>query len=352
MANLNSLRFDSISPEALEAAEGVVRHLNSPFTTRAFRGAHEAMLAANGKRDGARARSTAANERTASALRAIDETKMRFRFANRVATEEDLQPFVEAHERAKESEEAALASGEHAASVATAATTVFHKMVLRLFDSASRGETLRGKKVTPRSGDAAEASKANLSEQRAKRGEVEPVRNSTPTNPIYEGQIAGQLDELADPFKISYADGTARWSQPIRMANGKIDQHGHYITERDLLPLIVALNRDEIQRRLFERIEQDHAGDSTLRLTPEEKHERLGKLRAELLELEREEAALRVALAGDSPEIAFRPEMSPLATLGLEVVAGKPAEPAKPTKKGRSGQDVVRDALASIGIEL
>ncbi len=340
---MNTTNFDRVSPDALDAFQRIVRDLHSSFTTRAAQGAHEALLAARGRHAGAGARFAAANERTSDALRAREEAKMRARIKG--GAPDDLEPLEEAHRRAVESEDAARAEVEAAANALAAATTVFNKMVVRLFEGHQRGEVFRFRKTNVRKGEPSVALKAVMADERTNGRETEPVRSGIPPNSVFEEQIADHLDHLgqrADAFKLSYADGLARWTHPERLVDGKSDPDGHYRTERDLLPLIVALNRDEIQRKLFERIERDHANDSTLRLTAEEKHDRLTKLRAELLELQYEEAALRVILAGDSPEIVFRPEMHPLATLGLEVVT---SAPAKVLKKAT-------DALAHIGIEL
>ena len=94
---------------------------------------------------------------------------------------------------------------------------------------------------------------------------------------------------------------------------------GRMVTTHDLLPLMLALFGDEIRTRLHARIDTEEAAEQSLRLDPDEKRKRVAELHAEIFHLQHEEAALRVLLAGDSPEIAFRAEMDPLAILGIEI---------------------------------
>jgi hypothetical protein len=264
-----------------------------------------------------------ANERSNEARQAKNRRAAEIQAnTGRPATEEELQAETEELARAEASEAAARAENEQAGAALQRARLVFSKACNALAKLIVSGAKFRQKPVKLGRGSPDAELALNLSEQNESRAEFETDRNSGTPLATYKEQIAKQLEEALgrDPFKVAYLEGEAKWRHPVVSLPAVHKLDGRVVATDDLVPLMVTLFGDEIRQRLFDRIDRDHRGDTTLRLPADEKKARLTKLRAEILELQYVEGALRVLLAGDAPEIAFRPEMAPLAILGIEVI--------------------------------
>lgn len=313
---------DFVHPDSRDLAEKLVLD-GWPEMRRRYGGAGEQVLAMEARYKGAGARKTAANERTADARRAIDDLLTRFRLANQPSTDEDLRPLKDALSRAEVSEAAADAEVVAAGTAMTAARNVANKLTNALAEVAARGERLRPRKVNIRKGIPSEVLRANLSEQDEAKAAGKATQNAGQLVSVLKQQAIASLDSLLaerDPFRLSYAGGEVEFRWPVIAIPAEHKMPARVVTAPDPMPMFLALFGDEIKKRVLARIESDHHNDKSLRLSKEEKKARLAKLRARLLDLQYEEAALRVGLAGDAPEIAFRPEMDVMALLGAEVV--------------------------------
>jgi hypothetical protein len=314
-----NIDHDFVHPDSREIAERLVRD-GWPELRRAFYGAKEHLAAAQSRYRAAGIRKTDANERTADARRALEAREVTFRVAGQVPADADLNAEDEL-ERALESEAAADAEVAAAATAMQAARVVVNRMINRLAEGAASGEKFGRKAVRIGRGNPSEVLTANLAAQQDKRAAAEPVRNAGTPISTLKAEALAKLDALrGDPFRLSYADGSVEFRWPVIAIPAEHKLPARVVTAPDPVPLFLALFGEEVKARVLSRIDRDHASDTTLRIPKAEKQARLAKLRAEILELQYEEGALRVLLAGDAPEIKFRPEMDPLATLGAEVV--------------------------------
>jgi hypothetical protein len=315
-----NIDHDIVHPDSREIAERLVRD-GWPELRRAFYGAREHLAAAQSRYRAAGIRKTDANERTADARRALEAREVTFRVAGQVPADADLKAEWNELERALESETAADAEVAAAATAMQAARVVVNRMINRLAAGEARGEKFRRKVVRIGRGNPSELLAADLAAQQDKRAQAEPVRNAGTPISTLKAEALAKLDALrGDPFRLSYADGSVEFRWPVIAIPAEHKLPARVVTAPDPVPLLLALFGEEVKARVLARIDADHAGDKSLRLGKTEKKRRLAQLRAEILELQYEEGALRVLLAGDGPEIAFRPEMDPLATLGVEVV--------------------------------
>jgi hypothetical protein len=73
-------------------------------------------------------------------------------------------------------------------------------------------------------------------------------------------------------------------------------------------------------QELASAFELEQEGEPEGAVSPEEREERLGKLSDDLLALERREEALIERAAADGTEVLRRPEASPMAVLGIQIV--------------------------------
>lgn len=192
------------------------------------------------------------------------------------------------------------------------AAHVFDSMVIRLAEGEVNGERFRPKTVEPRvAGNETKTLTVVLAEQDAYRAEAAVLVSEDEADTRRKAAIDAKLDRLSsgDVFET---DSDGNWSP-------------------DPLALIVRLHRDELRARLFEHVDRTDSGG----ITRDQKAARLAAFDAELLELQREEAALRLIIAGSDPEgpntVAFRVGMDPLAALGIEVV-GRP-DLSRPTDR-------------------
>ncbi|KQU95200.1 hypothetical protein [Devosia sp. Root105] len=312
--------IDFAHRDDLDLAEKIVREGWSELRRR-MPGAREYMLARQGRFEGSNARRKAANQRAADARRNREKVAYEAQVNGRQLSEMEMRALDDEDALALQSERAADREGSLDSSALAGARHVFYGSVQTLVKLHVSGRRYREKKVKI-ARDPVERLRVILAADAEKRREIERVRNAETPIPTLKQQLVRQLDEALsrDAFNFYVHEGELVRKPPVVSLPAVHAEPARVVTTVDYLPLLVAILGDEIREHYLARIDAAFAGDAALRIDAEEKKTRLTKLRAELLELHYEEAALRVVLAGDSPEIEFRPEMSPLAVLGIEVI--------------------------------
>lgn len=311
---------DYVHPDARARAEAFIR-TQAAETQRPHYGAQEQHYASTSGYTGAGDRSKLANRRHSAAREAKEDFIRQVRATGREPTEDELHPFDDTIAREGRSEVAANADLPKAGQDMTDDRNVANGLVKYLAQVAVSGAQFRRKVVRLGRGDPSNMLAVNLARQKELRTEGERVRNAgTPVAVLKEGLLAG-LDTIVaerDPYRIEYYDGEAKWRHPVLSLPAVHLEPARVVTTHDLVPLLLTLAGDDLRKRLTARIDADHRGDTSLRITREEKTARLAKVRADLLEAQYEEGALRVLLAGDAAEIKFRPQMDPRTILGVE----------------------------------
>lgn len=196
-----------------------------------------------------------------------------------------------------------------------------NRVALYVVQVATSGAVLKPKKTKPIRGIPADllAEVRRLYVETAK--EAERVRNAAPPISVYEQQALEQLDQIEarDWIGAQYSDGGISLTGAVTAVDAEPLLPGRVVTVPDAGPMMMALFGKEIRQRVLARIREDHRGDTRFRLPADEKKRRLSALRKELLELQYEEAALLVAIAGPNAlEIPFPAHMDPRAALGIE----------------------------------
>ena len=313
---------DFVHPESRDRAEAFVRKWWAELR-KAYYGAQEHVLAMEARHKAAGIRLATANERTTDARRAKDELLTRYRLASKDPPPEELKALSDDILRAEESEAVAQAGVTNAGAAMTAARQAFNKVTNRLAEASVNGERLRQRKTRARGGDPNEALTANLEEQRQLRAEGKSTQTAGTPLAELEANLLAKLDSILgehDPFRLGYLAGEVELRTSVIAIPAEHKLPERIVTAPDPMPMMLALFGDAIKQRYVARLRSDHAGDKSLRLSRAEKKARFIKIRARLLDLQHEEAALRIQLAGNAREIAFRPEMDALAMLGAEVI--------------------------------
>lgn len=318
---LRDPRHEFTTADNKETAERWVR-ATWPELQRAYFGARENKHATEARHQAAGIRQAEANRRTSDALRAKEDLTMRYRMARQVIPDDELAPFEDDIRRCEESE--ALANAELAAAnqALGEARYTLNKVVNTLAMWANAGVKLRQKKVKIGRGEPSDLLKANLERKRETLAETKRISGAGTPIPIIKERLAGQLNDLLtlDPYRLEYDSGEPEWRHPVTHLDAEHKLPGRAVVTPNLLPMLLDLFGDEIRERLMKRVDSDLLGDTRLRMDPDEKRKKVKGLRADLLELQREECALRILLAGSSREIAFPPDLPVEAILGVEVI--------------------------------
>jgi hypothetical protein len=316
---LRDPRHEFTTADNKETAERWVR-ATWPELERAYFGARENKHATEARHQAAGIRQTEANRRTSEALRAKEDLLMRYRM--QPLPDEELALFEDDIRRSEESE--ALANAELAAAnqALGEARYTLNKVVNTMAMWANAGVKLRQKKVKLARGEPSELLKANLERKREALAETKRISGAGTPIPVIKERLAEQLNALLaqDAYRLEYDNGEPEWLHPVTHLDAEHKLPGRAVATPNLLPLLLDLFGDEIHARLAERVDEDHRGDTRLRMDPDEKQKRLKRLRSDLLDLQREECALRLLLAGSSREIAFPPDLPVEAILGVEVI--------------------------------
>jgi len=304
--------------ETREGAEALVyRH---SFLRYPFDAAHNHRLAMDGRFDGANARLMAANAETAETRAKVEDLNSRYGWAGQVPPPEELEPLREKLARNMESEVAADAEAKKVGKATSDARFVDNRNVNFLAHCAANNVRVRPVVVKTGRGSPIDLLSSNLARQKDVNAEVTRIKGAgTPVGVIKE-RLGEQLDALRarDAFHLDYANGSPNWLHPVTALDAEHKLPGRVVATNDLLPLLLWLAGDDIREKLMERVDEDHRGDTRLRMDADEKAKTLRKLRSNLLDLQREEAALRILLAGSSREIAFPREMPVEVVLGVE----------------------------------
>lgn len=315
---------DRAPADAIERADGLIPTLAPEVRDRAH-GVIEYGRAAPARADGS-ARST---QRAHDDLLLIQDEKSdiiaRAKRANTAPDPAELERAEGRIDRQRRLIASAEATGAADAREATSARDISNRTIIYLAQVSVSGEVLKPRTVRLGRGEPRDLLGVNRAKQDEKRAEVERVRNAGPPISVFKDQARQQLTPNRLPFNLSYHDGQLKIQQAVTTADAEPLLPGRLVTVPDPWPWNVALAGDRILEMVLARIDADHRGDTSLRLAPEEKRRLLGELRAELLELQFEEGALIVAIAGpDALEIPFRQGMDPRAVLGVIGPAPKP----------------------------
>ena len=151
---------------------------------------------------------------------------------------------------------------------------------------------------------------------------------------VAKARVADQINALADSA-VPYTAGCVEHLDEARLAERQMRAMVYNVpnapgaiaqaTETDAVGLIAWLMRDVLIERLHREIDED--SDDEHALSAEQRREQQAVLDADLLDVEREVAALTWQMRRDGAAVEFDKSLSPLAIIGVTFAPRQPTPP-------------------------